>query len=314
MLFTSGATEANNLAIVGVANAALLAGDSRREVIVSAIEHKSVLASAQSLVRRGFKVTVAPVCPDGTIDTMALRDLVSDETLIVSTMAVNNEVGTVQPLDDIVEIVRRTAALLHVDAAQAIGKISIDVSHFDFASLSSHKVYGPMGIGALFVSAAALFRPEPILFGGAQEHGIRPGTLPTPLVVGFGAAAKLASFRLQQDSVHSALLADRLLDELSKRQVQYTSTVPRRLQVPGSISLRIFGAEAISVIGRLGNSLSISEGSACTSGDISPSHVLTAMGIDRRNAYETLRIYCGRYNTIEEMELAADAIARSAKI
>lgn len=309
IVFTSGATEANNLAIRGVAETALVAGDARNEIVVSAIEHKSVLAAAASLSVRGFNIVIAPVLRTGVVDLTALRELVSERTLLVSVMAVNNEVGSIQPLQEVATIARTSGAMFHVDAAQALGKIPFDASEFDFASFSSHKVYGPMGIGALFVSAAAQYRPSPILFGGTQEGGMRPGTVPTPLVVGFGAAAKLGRKLLEQDSLHSAMLAERLLQELDGLQVKYFLNVPAPMRASGSLSMRFPGADAVSVIGKIGDKVSISEGSACTSGQINASHVLTSMSLTSEEAAETLRIFCSRYNTIAEIEIAARVLA-----
>ncbi|WP_051407886.1 cysteine desulfurase family protein [Mesorhizobium sp. L48C026A00] len=171
LVFTSGATEANNMAILGVANAAQRAGDGRREIIVSAIEHKSVLSAAASLGEQGFKIRVCPVRRDGRLDVIAFQQLLSDQTLLVSVMAANNEVGTVQPIADLLSDVRAVGAMIHVDVAQLVGKLPTCVADYDFASISSHKLYGPMGIGALFVSAAAQYRPRPLFHGGAQEGG-----------------------------------------------------------------------------------------------------------------------------------------------
>ncbi len=314
IVFTSGATEANNIAIIGVARAAIENGDERREILVSSIEHKSVIESAKSLIAQGFTIREIPVRPNGVIDTNALLQMTSDRTLLVSTMAVNNEVGTIQPIGEITSIVRNASALIHVDAAQALGKLRFDATQLDYASFSSHKIYGPMGSGALFVSAAAQLRPKSILFGGAQEKGIRPGTVPTPLIVGFGAAARIADERLEADAVHNALLSKELLSELDNRQVRYDLTVPREYQVPGSISLRFEGHDAISLIGKLGTDVSVSEGSACNSGEITPSHVLNSLGKSHSASMETIRIYCGRYNTLAEISAAATAIARALKI
>jgi len=311
LVFTSGATEANNIAIRGTALAALEGGVDRRDIVVSAIEHKSVLSSANSLRRAGFRVIEAPVNMHGVVDISELERLVGNETLLVSVMAVNNEVGSIQPLGDVVRIARSGGALVHVDAAQALGKVPFNCTDFDLVSLSSHKMYGPMGIGALFVSSAAHLRPLPVLFGGGQEAGIRPGTVPTPLVVGFGTAAKVSSAQLAADAAHSAGLSAVFLEELRSRQVQFIENIPAGQRVPGSLSLRFPGNDALSIIARAADRIAISEGSACTSGQITASHVLLAMGYTQNQAAETVRIYFSRYNGEAD---AADAAAALTEI
>lgn len=310
LFFTSGATEANNIAIRGTALAALDQGDTRREIVVSAIEHKSVQSSANSLKAAGFRILEAPVTRDGIVDLDALEHLVGPGTLLVSVMAVNNEVGSVQPLPEVVRIARAVGALVHVDAAQALGKVPVDCSDFDYVSLASHKMYGPMGIGALFVSSAAELRPAPVLFGGGQEGGIRPGTVPTPLVVGFGAAAKVARSRSAADARHSRGLSSLFLEEMRTRKVRFTENVPEAVRVPGSLSLRFPGADAMSIIAKAGGQIAISEGSACASGQITASYVLTAMGFTFEESLETVRLYFGRYNTEAQAVEAASTISQ----
>ena len=309
IVFTSGATESNNLAILGIADAAERAGDRRREILVSAIEHKSVLGAARSLEERGFSVRVCPVDRDGRLDLSAFERMLSDETLLVSVMAANNEVGTVQPITGLLPRVRAVGAMIHVDAAQLVGKLAADVADYDYASISSHKLYGPMGVGALFISAAAQYRPRPLFHGGGQEGGFRPGTLPTPLIVGFGAAAQVAANRLEQDGAHVRALADRLVAGLEARQVRFRRNVASEYQLPGSLSLGFDGVDAPSLINALSDVVCLSEGSACTSGQIQPSHVLAAMGFTDVEMGETIRIYCSRYNDITQIDHAATAIA-----
>lgn len=313
VVFTSGATEANNLALIGVGEAALTAGDQRREVVLSAVEHRSVQAAGDALRRRGFSVRLAPVTPEGVIDLQALRSLVSVRTLLVSAMAANNEVGSVQPIADVLEAARAVGAMVHVDAAQLAGKLPFDASGFDFVSLSAHKLYGPMGVGALFVSSAAEYRPAPLWFGGTQERGLRPGTLPTPLLVGFGAAADLAALRLVEDARHGAELSGRLLAGLTARQTRFVVNVPAPLRLPGSLSLRLPGTDAGSLVAKLSSSVCLSDGSACSSGQIVTSHVLAAMQLSPEAASETIRLYCSRYNTSDEIDFAADRIARAVR-
>lgn len=309
IVFTSGATEANAIAILGIARAARSMGDRRRRIVISAIEHKSVLECANRLSKEGFEIIKAPVDDRGVINLEALSSLVDDTTLLVSIMAANNEVGVIQPLSAIAEITRSADAMLHVDASQQAGKMPIDLTMCDFASLSAHKMYGPGGVGALFISSAAAVRPEPLFGGGGQENGIRPGTLPVPLIVGFGAAAYMASERLSEDADHARRLAAMLESLLRERQLNFTINGLGADRLPGSLSLQFNGCEAASLIARLSPLVSIAEGSACTSGQITPSHVLTAMGRTAKSASETVRIFCGRYNTDEEIRLAADAIA-----
>lgn len=309
LVFTSGATEANNLAILGVADAAARVGDPRCEVIVSAIEHKSVLSAAMSLEERGYKVRVCPVGRDGRLDLGVLERMLSDQTLLVSVMAANNEVGTIQPIAALLPQVRAVGALIHVDAAQLVGKLAVDVTDYDYASISSHKLYGPMGVGALFISAAAQYRPRPLFHGGAQEGGLRPGTLPTPLIVGFGAAATVAADKLELDAAHTRALADRLVAGLEVRQIRFQRNVASEYQLPGSLSLRLEGVDASSLIDALVDTVCLSEGSACTSGQIQSSHVLSAIGLTHMEMRETIRIYCGRYNDNSQIDYAVAAIA-----
>lgn len=309
IVFTSGATEANALALLGVAAAAIDHGDPRRRILVSAIEHKSVLACADRLAQQGFDVIRLPVDENARVDLDALRRGLEEPTLLVSIMAANNEVGVRQPLEDIVAIAREAGALLHTDAAQLVGKLPLDVSDFDFASLSSHKMYGPGGIGALFISSAAALRPRPLFAGGDQEGGLRPGTLPVPLVVGFGEAARVARLRVAADAVHATQLSEVLIQALREAQVRFQVNAADAPKLPGSLSIQFLDCDAASLINRLGDTVYIAEGSACTSGQITPSHVLVAMGLSKTESDRTARIFVGRYTTDVEIERAAAAIA-----
>lgn len=307
--FTSGATEANNLAIIGLAQAALARGERRRGIVVSKIEHKSVLGAAYALERHGFSITELPVTAQGVIDLQMASEAISDDTLIVSTMAANNEIGSVQPVKEINEIAHARGAICHIDAAQFAGKLPFDVGSFDLVSLSSHKLYGPMGIGALFVSGSIPYRPHALLYGGDQEGGLRPGTLPTPLVVGFGAAAKIAAGQLDVDARHSAALARRFEAELTQRQVRFVRQGIEGHRLPGSVSLTFEDVGASELIAAVSSQISISDGSACQSGQIMPSHVLRAIGLPRSLAKSTIRLYFGRYNGESDAVRAAEAIS-----
>lgn len=310
ILFTSGATEANNLALMGIARWALETRNARRRIVVSAVEHKAVLEPAHWLKALGFEVVVVPVDSRGAIDCAALSMLVDEQTLLVSVMAANNETGVLQPMPDVVAICRRSGALIHCDGAQAVGKIPLDVVDLDldYMSFSSHKMYGPAGVGGLYVSAAAP-TPQPLHFGGGQQSGVRPGTEPVPLIIGFGAAARLARDRLDADAGHGRLLACRLLAKLDEYQVACRRITGDAPILPGSLSLLVPGVEADDLVALLRTTVCISTGSACTAGQVLPSHVLTAMGMDKVESSSVFRIYCGRYNTEAEIDLAATFIA-----
>lgn len=308
IFFTSGATESNNLALLGTAAAARASGDPRSRIIVSAIEHKSVLGCANELSRRGFSVSIAKVDSEGLLDLAALEQLMSEDTLLVSVMAANNEIGTVQPLEQVVAIAHAAGAAVHIDAAQAAGKIPLDLEEADYASLSSHKLCGPPGIGALFVSAAAPYKPRPLFVGGNQESSLRPGTLPVPLIVGFGAAASLSAANLVKNGDHQRRLAARFLSALDSRGVPYRLNGSATQRLPGSLNIQLPGADAASLIAQLSDRVCFAEGSACTTGEITPSHVLTAIGLRNEEAAASLRIYCGSCNTEPEIDFAAEAL------
>jgi cysteine desulfurase len=310
IVFTSGATESNNLVIRGIARWANKTANTRRRIIVSAVEHKAVLEPARSLVEEGLEIVIAPVERNGLVDLAALAALVDDRTLLVSVMMANNETGVLQPIRDVVAIAHSWGAFVHSDAAQAAGKIALDVADLsiDYLSLSAHKFYGPVGVGALYIAAAAP-TPLPLLFGGGQQGGVRPGTEPVPLLAGFGAAAQLAADRLDDDVKHARLLADRLRDRLVERQVSFVSTTGEASVLPGSLSLRMTGVEADDIVLALGRTVCISTGSACTSGQVLPSHVLRAMGFAEDEARSVIRLFCSRYNSDAEIDLSASLIA-----
>lgn len=307
IVFTSGATEANNLALLG------LLGHQRadgRSVVVSAIEHKCVLQSARQLERNGFEVRKAPVSASGHVDMEALATLIDARTALVSVMLVNNEIGTLQPIAAISGICRRTDAVLHCDAAQAPTGVRIDVEELgvDLLSLSSHKMYGPKGIGALFVSRAVRQRIRPIIHGGGQEGGLRSGTLPTPLCVGFGEAARVARARLQDDVAHLSRSREAFLDVLHARvsDAVINGVGPRH---PGHLNLRFPGLDAELLVANLQPGLAASTGAACSSGIPEPSHVLRAIGLDGEAAGECVRFGFGRSTDVETARESASILA-----
>ncbi|PHP19185.1 hypothetical protein CG471_13685 [Sphingobium sp. IP1] len=312
VIFTSGATEANNLALRGIAEWGRRGGSERRRVVVSAIEHKAVLEAAKRLVLDRFEVVVAPVDRAGVIDLTRLEALVDDETLLVSVMLVNNETGVVQPIREVAQICRSRGVLLHSDGAQGVGKRPVNVFDLgvDYLSISAHKLYGPMGVGALYVASDA---PKPVaqVFGGGHERGMRAGTEPVPLVAGFGAAAEVARSCLEADSERSAMLKDAFVQALSAAGVSYNFVTERAPVIDGGLALSFPSTSGDDLAGRVSKRLCISTGSACNSGQVTFSHVLQAMGIDGDVSQSVVRFFFGRMNTIEEVRSAALIIAEA---
>jgi len=289
-------------------------GNSRQRIIISAIEHKAVLEPAHMLKDEGFDVVEAPVDHLGQIDLEAFPRLLTRETLLVSVMAANNEIGVIQPVKTVAAMARSAGALTHCDAAQAAGKIPLDAFDLDvdYLSLSAHKLHGPFGVGALYVAATAP-RPLPLIVGGGQEGGIRSGTLPVPLIAGFGAAAQVATFTLDRDAQHARSLARRFVKELAGRQIGFEIVCPASNRLPGSLCLSIAGVDADDLVGALASEVLISTGSACTSGQIESSHVLRALGLTHKQAKSTIRVLFGRYNTTSEATEAAMLLAAACK-
>ena len=313
IIFTAGATEANNLALLGVAQRAATQWPDRRRIIVSAIEHKAVLEPAQVLAAQGFTLSIAPVTPDGRLDLDAFAALMGEDLLLASIMLVNNETGAIQPVAEVAEFVHAAGGLIHSDAAQATGKIAVDVLDLDvdYLSLSAHKCYGPMGIGALYVAANAP-KPIPLIHGGGQQDAMRPGTEPVALIAGFGAAAKAARASLDRDRRHGETLIDTLLAGLAKRQLRFRRITGDAPVVPGSAALQLVDVDADRLCASLARDVSLSTGSACTSGQIKQSHVLESIGFSEERAREVVRIFCHRYLDDATIAAAAERIALAA--
>jgi len=312
IIFTSGATEANNLALLGVATATR-SQSSRRRILVSAIEHKAVLEPAAALAAEGFEVTIAPVDGHGRLDLEAMAGLFDETVLLVSVMLVNNETGVIQPVEEVAALAHRVGAYVHTDAAQAAGKIVIDVAALDvdYLSLSAHKCYGPMGVGALYV-AAGMPAPAPLMRGGGQQSGIRPGTEPVPLIAGFGAAARAAIADLARGEIAGPTARiGRLLEGLASRQLRFARITGDHAVVPGSAAIAIEGIDGDSLCAQLAREVSLSTGSACTSGQIRISHVLEAMGFSEETARSVVRIFCDRTVTDADIDRATEAIMAS---
>jgi cysteine desulfurase len=302
VIFTSGATESNALAIVGMAQAWTGSGD---HVVVGAIEHKAVLGSCLYLADCGFKVTVVPVSADGVVDPAAVAEAITGDTFLVSVMHANHEIGTLQPIAGISEITRERGIILHTDAAQSIACAPFDVTALgvDVASFSAHKFYGPKGVGALYLRKGTT-RPSPALRGGMQEYGVRSGTLNVPGIVGLGSAARLVGEDRESDCARIGELRDSLLSKMAAGlpESKVNGSLSRRL--PGNISITVPGLDAARLVAQL-DSISISTGSACQTGSTEPSHVLTAIGLNRDEARSTLRISVGRFTTREDIDFTA---------
>lgn len=313
--FTSGATEANNLAILGAARAARRLEPKRNRILVSAIEHKAVLEPAHALQAEGFEVRIAPVDRRGRLDLDEFARLVDEDLLLASVMMVNNETGVIQPVKEAAALAHEQGALFHSDAAQAAGKIDVDVVgvDVDYLTLSAHKCYGPMGIGALYAAASAP-RPVPLSLGGGQQNGLRPGTEPVALIAGFGAAARVAKHRLVLDSEHCSGLIQLLLHTLEQRQLRFRRVSGDAPTVPGTASIQFFGVDADELCSRIARHVSLSTGSACTSGQIKASHVLESIGLSEIDARGVIRIFCNRYQNSEEILTAANHIVGAATL
>ena len=305
IVLTSGATESNNIAIKGAARHALAMGDGRRRVITANTEHKCVLESVADLAAEGFEPVILPVEPDGRLDPARLRAALATPTLLVSIMTVNNEIGVIQDIGALAAVAHEAGALFHTDAAQAAGKIPLDVQGIDLLSLSGHKIYGPKGVGALYVRRRPRVRLAPLFSGGGQERGLRSGTLPTPLVVGLGEACRLARAEMADDAIRIAGLRERLLTRL-RQHVPVTVNGSWEHRIAGNLNLT-FPAPALELM-RAAPELCVSTGSACSSAAIEPSYVLRALGLDEDQAARTLRIGLGRFTSAADVDFAADAL------
>ena len=308
IVFTSGATESCNLALRGAARAA---PPKRRRVVTLATEHAAVLETVEDLGQLGFEVIVLPVQPDGLVDLNHLEDSVDGTTLIVSVMAVNNEIGVIQPLREIASICHRQGALFHTDATQAPARIPVAPEAWgaDLLSISSHKLYGPKGVGALYVADDTRLRP--ISTGGDQERGLRAGTVPTPLVCGFGEAADLAFEEQPADAKRMAELASTLRSGINaiSADVRHFGSIKER--APGTLSFGFRGISGDKLVVMVESDVAISTGAACSSGNAAVSHVLTALGYSRAEASTGVRVGLGRFTTEADVKIAIDTFSRA---
>jgi len=309
IVFTSGATEANNIAIKGLA---YFNKDTKNHIITVTTEHKCVLDSCRNLAEEGFEITYLPVGTNGIIDLEDLKTAIRPSTLLVSVMTVNNEIGVIQPIEEIGAICKSNNVYFHTDAAQAFGKIPLDVNkmNIDLMSISGHKIYGPKGIGALYVRRKPRVRLFSLFSGGGQERGIRPGTIPTPLAVGLGKAAEIAAAEMQKDDKFITFLSDKFYNKLKDHipDIYLNGDPVKRLT--GNLNISFAYIEGESLILNI-RDLAVSSGSACTSSSLEPSYVLRSLGIAEDLAHSSIRFGIGKYTTEQEIDYAADLIINS---
>lgn len=309
IIFTSGATESNNIAIKGVSD---FYKDKKNHIITCVTEHKCVLDSCRHLEDKGFKVTYLPVQANGIVNLNDLKNAITDQTILVSIMMVNNEIGVIQPIAEIGKICREHSIYFHTDAAQAAGKIPINVEemNIDLLSISGHKIYGPKGIGALFVRRKPRVRLNAIITGGGQERGMRSGTLPTPLCVGLGEACAIAQKEMKSEYERIHILFKRLYTGLQQNLDQVYLNGDQRQRIPGNLNVSFAYVEGEGLMMGI-KDLAVSSGSACTSASLEPSYVLRALGVEEELAHTSLRIGIGRFTTEEEIDQAINSITKA---
>jgi len=300
IVFTSGATESNNMSIKGVAR---FHKEKKKHVITTQTEHKCVLDSCRKLSEEGFEITYLPVQKNGVVSLDELEKAIRPDTALVSIMTVNNETGVIQPMKDIGALLRKHRGVyFHTDAAQAVGKIPVDVNemNIDLMSISGHKLYGPKGVGAAYVRRRPRVRLEPIISGGGQERGLRSGTLPTALVVGLGEAARIAKKEMMRDHAHIKTLSDRLIQGVNS-QIEHVVRNGDVNGYPGCVNMSFSYVEGESLLMAL-KDIALSSGSACTSASLEPSYVLRALGAAEDMAHSSLRFGIGRFTTEVEID------------
>jgi len=307
IIFTSGATEADNLAILGSVPGLAHRGG---HLVTSAIEHPAVLDAFRQLEKRGAELTVLPVDSDGRVSAGDLKTVLRDDTVLCSVMWANNEIGTIQPIEEISAICRERGVLLHSDAVQAVGRIPVDADKVDMLSLTAHKIYGPKGVGALVVRRRKpRIHLQPLFHGGGHQDGLRPGTLPVPLIVGLGEACALAKREAEARRNHVEVLRDHLLQRLRQEIEDLGINGSLRDRLPGNLNVCIRGVEAEALLLEL-REVAASTGSACSSTEHSPSSVLLALGLSPDEAHASIRFGIGKDNTIEELDSVCDVLVK----
>ncbi|MFH4978452.1 hypothetical protein AB6A40_005161 [Gnathostoma spinigerum] len=312
IIFTSGATESNNIAVKGVCHFYRQTG--KNHVITVQTEHKCVLDSCRYLEHEGFKVTYLPVQHNGIVDIEKLEAAITPETSLVSVMTVNNEIGVIQPIEEIGEICRKKKVHFHTDAAQAAGKVPVNVDDFkvDLMSISGHKIYGPKGVGAIYVRRRPRIRLEAQMSGGGQERGLRSGTLPAPLVVGLGKACEIAKREMEMDLKHVTKLSNRLVSRMQENIPHVIRNGDPIQCYPGCVNLSFAYVEGESLLMAL-KDVALSSGSACTSASLEPSYVLRAIGAEEDLAHSSIRFGIGRFTTEKEIDFVADLCEKEVK-
>ena len=306
VIFTSGGTESDNIAIKGTA---YKLKDKGRHIITSNIEHPAVHETCKYLEKNGFEVTYVPVGTDGLLKASDVEAAIREDTILITVMHANNEIGTIQPITEIGKIAHERGILFHTDAVQSVGKIPVDVNalNVDMLSISSHKLYGPKGVGALYIKKGV--RLEPILHGGGHERGLRPGTENVPAIVGFGKACQLAEENLEEESARLTRLRNKLVDAVLEQNEESYLNGDREKRLPGNANFRFTGIEGESLILHLDSrGIAASTGSACSSTKLEPSQVLMAIGLEEVEAHGSLRISLGRENTEEDIDHAITSI------
>jgi cysteine desulfurase len=311
IVWTSGATESNNLAIKGAASFLKKQGN---HIITVETEHKSVIDTCKRLEREGCTVTFLRPAKDGLLTPQQVTDAMTDKTILVSIMVANNEIGVIQPINEIGAAIKakNPKCLFHTDAVQAFGKIPFDVeqSKADLVSVSAHKVYGPKGVGALWVRRKPRVRIDPLIDGGGHERGMRSGTLAVPLIVAFGKAAELAKEEMEDEAIRLSALRDRLYKGITTRLTETYVNGSLEHRLPGNLNISFAFVEGESLLMAL-KDVAVSSGSACTSASLEPSYVLRALGVGDELAHTSIRFGLGRFNTEEEVDFVVDLVVRS---
>ncbi len=310
IVFTSGATESDNLSLKGVVEMYREKGD---HIITSATEHRAVIDTAKALEKKGVKVTYLDVDKYGMVNPEDVRNAITDKTILISIMLANNEIGTINPIAEIGKIAKEKGILFHCDATQGVGKIPVDVQELgvDLMAFTSHKIYGPKGIGALYVRRKGpRVRLEPMIHGGGHERGMRSGTLPVPLVVGFGKACELCEQEMATEAERLIKLRDRLEEGITKELEEVYLNGHREKRLPGNLNLSFAYVEGEALLMGV-KEIALSSGSACTSATLEPSYVLRALGVGSDLAHSSIRFGLGRFNTAEEVEYTIDRMVKA---